>query len=289
MMNKTPSVIYEMLRSFITVADTLNISKAVEQLGFTRQTIRRHLDDLETISGGALFEVKNRQYHLTEIGEKRIAGAKTLVSDVDDWVEDQYTSPGELKSISYFSEQHKFTYYLQQHELVDVWKSGMPLLSASLAAWCQSHSHLENEAFGTLRDYLLIYRKSRGNWLCTFVGQKSSFVSWLGMTWAQSAVGKVIGDDESNFHDYQFVVSAYDSVMTWGAPRYDHIHSAYSRDGGANLEAVNYQRLLLPLTLPDGEPVLGAMVARTNQLDFRNPNIGEITPLSDELLMEYSP
>ncbi len=288
-MTRTPSVIYEMLRSFVSVADTLNISKAVEHLGFTRQTIRRHLDDLEIIAGGPLFEVRNRQYHLTNIGERRISGAKELVSNMDDWVEDQYASSSELKSVQFNSPENNFVYYLQQHELVKVWDCPTPLLSSSLSAWCRSQARLESDAFEALRDYLLIYRKSRGNWLCTFVGQKSSFVSWLGLTWAQSAVGKIIGDDESNLFDYKFVLSAYDSVMTSGAPRYDHIHSAYSRDGRDELETVNYQRLLPPLLLPDGEPVLGAMVARTNQLDFGNLDVGEIPLISEELLMEFSP
>ncbi|MDJ0612853.1 MAG: LysR family transcriptional regulator [Rhizobiaceae bacterium] len=288
-MNKTPSVIYEMLRSFVSVADTLNISKAVVQLGFTRQTIRRHLDDLEEISGGPLFEVRNRQYHLTTNGEKRIAGAKELLSSLDDWVFDRYHSPQELKSIVYRSSALDYIYYLQQHCLMDVWDNGVPLIKNALTAWSEANAQLENSAFDHLREYLLIYRKARGNWLCTYVGQKSSYVSWLGLTWAQSAVGKVVGDDESNHHDHKFVVAAYDSVLEWGAPKYDHIHTAFSRDGGTTLEPVNYQRLLIPLRLPDGDTVLGSMVARTNQLDFSNLDVGDILPISDDLLMENSP
>lgn len=288
-MPKTPSVIYEMLRSFVSVADTLNISKAVEQLGFTRQTIRRHLDDLEVITGGPLFEVRNRQYHLTDLGEQRISGARELASSLDEWIEDQYASPFEPKSILFNSANMDFVYYLQQHKLVNVWNSATPLVSSALSAWNSSEAQLENEAFASLKDYLLIYRKSRGNWLCTFVGQKSSYVSWLGLAWAQSAVGKIIGDDESNLYDYKFVISAYDSVMNWGSPRYDHIHTAFARDGAESLEPVNYQRLLIPLFLPDGEQVLGAMVARTNRLDFLDLEVGEIPPIADEMLMEFSP
>jgi len=288
-MTKTPSVIYEMLRSFVAVADTLNVSKAVDQLGFTRQTIRRHLDDLEEITDGPLFEVRNRQYHLSEIGEERISGAKELISSLDDWIENQYASPSELKSIVFRSVENDFVYYLQQHGLAKVWGNATPLISSALAAWSCSDAKLESDAFTSLRDYMLVFRKSRGNWLCTFVGQKSSYVTWLGVNWAQSAVGKIIDDDESSLYDYKFVVSAYETVMSWGCPRYDHIHTAFSRDGRTHLEPVNYQRLLLPLFLPDGEPVLGAIVARTNKLDFLDLDVGEIPSISDEMLMEFSP
>lgn len=288
-MTRTPSVIYEMLRSFVSVANTLNISKAVDELGFTRQTIRRHLDDLEELSGGPLFEVRNRQYHLTETGNERISGARELISCLDEWVNNQYASPSKLKSIFFQSADNDFVYYLQQHELTKVWQGGMPLVSSALSAWNCSKAQLEHEAFASLKDYMLVYRKTRNNWLCTHVGSKSSYVSWLGLTWAKSAVGKVVGDDESNLHDFEFVISAYESVMDWGCPRYDHIHTAFCREGDVGLTPVNYQRLLVPLHLPDGEPVLGAMVARTNKLDFQDLDVGEIPQISEELLMEFSP
>ena len=40
-------LLFEMLRSFTTLARTLNLSHAVEELNSTRQTIRRHISQLE--------------------------------------------------------------------------------------------------------------------------------------------------------------------------------------------------------------------------------------------------
>ena len=51
------SILFELLRSFSTLARTLNLSKAVRELGSTRQTVRRHIYLLEEARGEKLFSV----------------------------------------------------------------------------------------------------------------------------------------------------------------------------------------------------------------------------------------
>ncbi len=63
---------FEMLRSFTTLASTLNLSRAVIALGSTRQTVRRHIQQLEELRGEQLFEVHDRQYVLTEAGSRSV-------------------------------------------------------------------------------------------------------------------------------------------------------------------------------------------------------------------------
>ena len=50
-----------MLRAFVCMSKNLNLSKTCEELGATRQTVRRHITDLEAIRGELLFEVVDRQ------------------------------------------------------------------------------------------------------------------------------------------------------------------------------------------------------------------------------------
>ena len=56
-----PALLYEMMRSFVALARTLNLSQAVEALGSTRQTVRRHIAQLEQAMGLSLFEVEQRR------------------------------------------------------------------------------------------------------------------------------------------------------------------------------------------------------------------------------------
>jgi len=45
--DRIPPLLYEMVRSFTVLADTLNLSQAVRLLGSTRQTVRRHIAQIE--------------------------------------------------------------------------------------------------------------------------------------------------------------------------------------------------------------------------------------------------
>ena len=45
------AILFELLRSFTTLARTLNLSHAVKELRSTRQTVRRHIAQLEEMRG----------------------------------------------------------------------------------------------------------------------------------------------------------------------------------------------------------------------------------------------
>ncbi|MEO1399352.1 MAG: LysR family transcriptional regulator, partial [Pseudomonadota bacterium] len=68
-------LLFEMLRSFTTLAKTLNLSHAVSELNSTRQTVRRHIALLEEMRGEVLFDVVNRRYELTEAGQAALPAA----------------------------------------------------------------------------------------------------------------------------------------------------------------------------------------------------------------------
>ena len=68
--DRQPSTLFDILRSFTTLANTLNLSETVEILGVTRQTVRRHINSLEEMKGIQLLELRNRRYYLTEAGEQ---------------------------------------------------------------------------------------------------------------------------------------------------------------------------------------------------------------------------
>ena len=65
-----------MLRAFDSLARTLNLSETAECLGVTRQTVRRHLSDLESHRGGALFTLNKQSYALTDLD---VAASRKLV------------------------------------------------------------------------------------------------------------------------------------------------------------------------------------------------------------------
>lgn len=277
---------YEMLRSFCTVAETLSITKSVDRLGFTRQTIRRHLDDLEELLNCKLFQVSNRQYSITKDGLQYLEGARELLDDLGTWLTDKYVSRNELEKIQYHEPDPGFFYFCQQQQLVDVWDKAMPMIRDGLSAWADASAKTEHPAIEKIRPYLLIYRRNRGDWICTHVGEKSSYATWLGLTWAKSAIGQAVFDDTSNSGDKPFLVKTYDTIFYQGCPRYDHIYGKYAREENGVAMPVSFQRLMLPLILPNGDPVLGVLVGRTNDIAIDLPTDVQFVPTPGEETMD---
>lgn len=276
-----------MLRSFVVVAETLNISKSVESLGLTRQTIRRHLDELEQLLGVQLFETSDRQYHITPAGKQYLGGAINLIEQVEQWANDEPKRRRGLETVSHREADDGFFYFSQQHPLVSIWEQGVPLLKAGLQCWTQSGAAIEHSVIEQIRPYLLMFRKNRDRWLCTFVGERSSYASWLGLTWAKSAVGSGLDDDAANPKDSRYVARAYEETSSCGSPRYDHVYGSFSREEGGELVPVSFQRLICPCTLPDGEPMIAVLVARTNCISIDAVDPAQVVPTPENDLMEF--
>ena len=285
--NIVPSVFFDMLRSFVTVAETLKINRSVESLGVSRQTIRHHLNDLERLTGETLFETKDRQYQITKAGEDYLGAAKHLIANANNWVEGNLGFTNLLESIAAPDNGDGFFYYSKQHPLTSVWKTGLPLIRSGIDCWVQSQGKIEHPEFQKIRPFLLIFRKNRNRWVCTFVGEESSFATWLGLVWAKSAVGSSLDDDDGASLDAQFTIRTYNLTAETGTPRFDHVYGAFAREEGGMMTPVSFQRLIFPCILPDGEPIISVLVARTNRVQIDALEGKEFSKLPKEELMEY--
>jgi hypothetical protein len=94
-------LLFEMIRSFTTLARTLNLSHAVEELNSTRQTVRRHIAQLEELRGERLFDVINRRYELTEAGNAALPSALSLLGHGRLWLRGQIKDVDGLMGMSY--------------------------------------------------------------------------------------------------------------------------------------------------------------------------------------------
>ncbi len=284
--NPAPPVLFEMLQSFTAVARILNISRASQEVGVTRQTVRRHIDGLEQIKGEKLFTITDRQYQLTPAGADCVAEAESILARTQAWLSEHSTTVNGLAHIKYHG-RAGYGFYAQQHPLHHVWCSGVPLLQKGLQCWASSQCELEHRAMKKIRPYLVVYRKHRDDWFCVSVGEKSSYATWLGWNWAKSAIGRILQDDPTDTEDDRFIIQAYNSVYQDGGIRYDHIFGQYARGEGDVLHPVSYQRLVFVCRFPDGEPALAALVARTDKIEIEGLDPKDIptTPKAD--LMEF--
>ncbi len=275
-----------MLRSFVTLADTLNLSKAVKVLGSTRQTVRRHIDILEEIRGRRLFDIIDRQYRLTETGTRSLIEATALVARGDAWLAGNIQNISGLERIGHQFEQDQ-SFHSQQQHLSRLWTDGTALLQNGFLCWAKAGGFIEDPALAPIRPHLLVYRLHRHGWQCVELGEKSVYAFWFGWKWVKSNVGQIVGDNLFGARFAESILQTYQEVYESGGVRLDHIHRVSSRGTAEPTLASSYQRLLLGSTFPNGEYALIVLTDLTQNVKITDLDGKKFGVMSTSLLSEY--
>ena len=279
-----------MLRAFVSLSGTLNLSKTCDELGATRQTVRRHITDLEAIKGESLFEVSDRQYRLTPHGHAALPGAQSILFQLDAWSGQSALTrniSGGLE-LSTYTDADGRHFHSQQHPVSKIALNGLPLVRKALVAWANAEAKIEHAAMEDIRPYAILFRKGPAGWVFVEVGQESAYAKWFGWTWSRSAIGKLLNEDDTGDEYNEFIAGAYSRIYDEGGVRYDHILVHVSRDGGAPQPAT-FQRLLLGCVFPDGTPGLYVLVVITKQVEIDALDPADIPDLAPELIMDSLP
>lgn len=281
-----PAVFLQMLNSFVTLGKTQNLSKTVELLGLSRQTIRRHIAELERRTNEKLFDTEYRQYRLTRRGKLLNIEAENLLSRANACLSNELTTPFDLLSMEIVVDEQSWL-FAQQHPLLDIWSEGPPIIRAGFEAWTNCKGDLGDNAFKKIRPYMLVYRKYRGEWLIVEVGEKSAYGTWLGISNAKSELGSALDLGEK----YNSLLSdwrkPYEAAANSGSAWYDHISVCVPRFLDGPPIPVNYQRLLVACKFPDGQPAIGIFSARTDNCQIPNMPEHMFTKNLPEYLMEF--
>jgi len=285
------NILFEMLRSFVSLAHTLNLSQTVRILSSTRQTVRRHIDILEEIRGEKLFELIDRQYQLTDSGLHSLGEAQNILARGDAWMSGEFEDFDGLQSIKINDTEvpELPLFYSQQHPLTRLWQDGTPLLQYGFKSWVNAKASIEDSAFAVIRPYCIIFRRVQENWLCVEVGEKSALSTWFGWAWTKSSIGKVLEHTAAGSNSGDYLLRAYDDVYATGSARYDHQHRRVPRVSDGPLIPISLQRLLLACKFPDGEFGLVTLSDRTYQLEIPGLSPEQIQSMPQDLLMEFNP
>jgi len=256
--NVPPGLLFEMIRSFVTLAEKLNLSHAVRELGSTRQTVRRHISTLEEAMGVPLFFVDERQYFLTVAGENALPDAKDIMARGTTWLRGQSSSIGHLQHLK--AQMDGWDFYQQQQPLGRIWEDRSLLLRETFRAWCMAAGEIENPLFAHVRPYLIIYRKTDQDWICVEFGEKSVYVNWFGRDFARSSIGRPIAQLPAGEEFSHLIYQAFDQVQATQSARLDHVFTLMPRAGGGAHAPVAYQRLILNGFFPDRSPAVMSLI-----------------------------
>jgi hypothetical protein len=279
-----------MLRAFFCMSRNLNLSKTCQELGATRQTVRRHLTDLERIMGKPLFWVTNRQYQQTPFGKVSLDGAKSLLLQFDTWSGQSSLTKNFAQGLesSRYVDPDGREVFSQQHSVSKIVLNGLPLVKKALESWGNAATQIEHKAMEVIRPYSVLYRKGPVGWVFVDIGTESAYAKWFGWAWSKSAIGKLMTEDNVGDEFNEFIAGAYSRIYDEGGVRLDHIFAYLPKDGGDPLP-VTFQRLLLGCVFPDGTPGLNVLAVITKQVEIDALKDENRPSLPVDLIMDSPP
>lgn len=280
-----PALLFEMIRSFVTLARTLNLSHAVKELGSTRQTLRRHIASLEAELGAPLFIVDDRRYQLSDAGEASLAGAKDILARGTTWLRGASSSHGNLQ----FLQAHvgDWDFYQEQKPIGLIWEESSILLREAFRAWSMSCGQIENPNLAHVRPYLLVYRESGAEWICVEFGERSAYVGWFGIDYARSSIGRPIALLPAGEEFGHMLNQAFHDVQATQLARLDHVFTRMPRPDGSGWDPIAYQRLMMAGFFPDGSPAVMTLIVPTSEVLIRNLEPEKLAGLVDIGMQDF--
>lgn len=273
-----PALLYEMMRSFTALARTLNLSQAVEELGSTRQTVRRHITQLEEAMDGKLFDVQQRRYSLTDMGARALAPAQLLLDQGRVWYQGQFQNVGGMLRFSYEGASG-WLYHQQQQPVSVVWAGKSELLRAAAKAWTASEGELESKHMEQVRPYLLAYREISEGWICVEVGERSFYSNWFGWAQARSSVGRNLNQFPGGEEFASLTNAPFTDISSGHGLRLDQIITKMQLSDDGPMQYIAFDRLLLGMRMPDGSPAIVSVVDRSSEVrisDLNNSILEEV-------------
>jgi hypothetical protein len=273
-----PALLYEMIRSFVTLARTLNLSHAVKELGSTRQTLRRHIASLEA-EMGALFIVDDRRYQLSAKGEAALPDAKDILARGATWLRGSTTSVGNLQ----FLKAHvgEWDFYQEQKPIGLIWDEPSILLRETFRAWTMASGQIESEHLAHVRDHLMIYRESGADWLCVEFGEESAYVGWFGLDYARSSIGRPIAKLPAGEEFGHMLNQAFYDVQATQLARLDHVFTRMPLPCADGWAPIAYQRLMMAGFFPDKSPAVLTLVVPTSKVLIKDLEPEKLLDLVD--------
>lgn len=281
-------LLFEMIRSFVVLAKHLNLSRAVDDLNSTRQTVRRHIDALEECMDVKLFEVVDRRYQLTSDGQRALATAQLLLAQGQLWLSGELSESEGLRLIN--SERSDGYFFCTQQQSADViWKSESTFLRTALTSWMAAKGQFESPEMAQVRPYTIAYRDTPSGWFCVEVGEHSFYANWWGWTIARSSVGRTLDDFPGGPELATVMEQQFRDIQTTRGFRLDQVVTRVPRTPGGDPVALCYNRLLMGGSLPDGSFIMVVAVDRPESISISGLGQEMLEEMPDETRVKFQP
>ena len=255
------SHLFEQLRSFVTLARWLNVTRACAELGCTRQTLKNHIKSLENSKNGSFFSLVNRKKQLTPLGTQQLIGAKQILALSNQWLNKKLKIADQLLEIK-ISDPSGFLFHSKQLHLSKIWEPFNEILQHYMAAYYKSHGKINDPAFSLIDVHCALVRRINSEFIYFKIGEKNLLSQKMGGEWAYENVGKPIFSNPMDVESIEALTIPYSNVFQQGGHYLDHVTTEIPLGGGLK-SCFSYKRLLLGMTLPDSSPCVASFFQET--------------------------
>lgn len=281
-----PALLFEMTRSFVTLARTLNLSHAVKELGSTRQTLRRHISLLEEEMGAQLFRVDDRRYSLTEAGENALPEAINLVARCTMWLRGASRHQEGLQQVV-FGLPNGWSFHQQQHPLSWVWNGTSVLMRETLRAWSMAGGDIESPHLAHVRPYLIVYRMTSTGWITVEFGEESFYVKWFGWATARSSIGRNVGGLPGGDEFARLLEQPMEEVTNTQGARLDHVFTQVPKGDRGEITPIRYARLMMGGRFPDQSQALLTLVEPDPEIEIDGIDNSALPPIPADVVVNF--
>lgn len=242
------NLLYGYVRSFVKLAYMGDVRQVSKHLDITRQSIKRHILELENLLDAQLFERVGTSSALTSMGTLWLPRAQEFFE-----LSASFLNRRGSNQAHYQSTQLPFRMLLKD-------QSNSSMLRDFAKAWLQSEQDLSDSCIQPFLSHCIVYERKSGAWVSREIGAKSAFSRWFGTEITIRSKGQRLSKMETGGDLQDEISFLLDGVYTRGGVHFSEVACNLHKPGEADRCPVLYQRLLAELSDKDGQPVVASLI-----------------------------
>lgn len=246
------NLLFGYVRSFVRLAYLGDVSIAARELETTRQTIGRHIMELENLLECTLFEAVGANSRMTEWGVLWLPRAEEIFDTCS-----ALFSKKDKRNTEYRSTQLPLRMLLRDSSI-------SKRLSAFAGAWMLGDKSLSCERMAQFHDHWITYERKKGTWCARSVGANSALSQFYGQDLATNSAGATIQQMISGTELRDEISFLLDSIYTRGGIHFSEVACRLIKPGTTEPITVLYQRVLVELSDENERPVVGSVIELMN-------------------------
>ncbi len=240
------NLLFGYLRSFVKLAYAGDIRRVAQDLDTSRQTVARHIHELENMLNADLFHELGVSSRLTERGVLWLPRALEICELARDFSLRCGANPADYQST--------------QLPLRMLFKdeASSSLLRSFVRKWELSETKdTACSCFDDFRDCWIIYERRGGRWASREIGANSAFAQFYGTDFVRPGMGldEMAGADD--MHDE--VCFLLDSLYTRGGVHFSEVSCRAAKPGTQERQSILYQRALVEVSVGD-KPQIASVI-----------------------------